>query len=77
MKKWLMPVLLGMAWEYSNYHSNRIYIALQGGAQRGLWRILNGGCACSCAITSENPNRIGGGGFCLRQQAQLFPDAIT
>ena len=30
----------GMAWEYSNYHSNRTYIALQSEAQqakRGLW----------------------------------------
>lgn len=30
----------GMAWEYSNYHSNKTYVALQNGAQqakRGLW----------------------------------------
>ena len=30
----------GMAWEYSNYHSNKVYIALQDEAQqarRGLW----------------------------------------
>ncbi|MDD5181014.1 MAG: thermonuclease family protein [Gallionellaceae bacterium] len=30
----------GMAWEYSNYHSNKVYLALQDEAQnakRGLW----------------------------------------
>ena len=34
----------GMAWEYSNYHSNKVYIALQGEAQqarRGLWAQAN------------------------------------
>ena len=37
-------VLRGMAWEYSNYHSNKVYIALQNGAQqarRGLWAKAN------------------------------------
>lgn len=34
----------GMAWEYSNYHSNKVYIALQDEAQkarRGLWAQAN------------------------------------
>jgi len=34
----------GMAWEYSNYHSNKVLIALQNEAKqapRGLWALIN------------------------------------